>query len=194
MESIKSLNIPVVALRGLVLFPGMTLHFDVGRKTSSAALRAALEGNQDIFLVAQRDINEEEPQLTGLYPVGVVAELRQVFRIQEGTTYRVIVEGKYRATIDSLTQTKPYLMAEIRPRIDTPVKSTQKELSQALVRRAKSLFEEYSELSPKIAPDVLASIEQENRPGVLADIIAAAILLPMADKQSLLTRRTPFRG
>ncbi|NLL17276.1 MAG: endopeptidase La [Clostridiales bacterium] len=192
MESIKSLNIPVVALRGLVLFPGMTLHFDVGRKTSSAALRAALEGNQDIFLVTQRDINEEEPQLTGLYPVGVVAELRQVFRIQEGTTYRVIVEGKYRATIDSLTQTKPYLMAEIRPRIDTPVKSTQKELSQALVRRAKSLFEEYSELSPKIAPDVLASIEQENRPGVLADIIAAAILLPMADKQSLLTQKNPL--
>jgi len=193
MEGAKSLQMPLVALRGLVIFPGMTLHFDVGRKASTAALRAALEGNQDLFLVTQRDINEEEPDLNGLYPMGVISEIRQVFRIHEGSTYRVIVEGKHRASIDSLVQEKPYMIASIKPKYDPPIKSVDKELALALVRRAKNLFEEYSELSPKIAPDVIASVEQEERPGILSDLIAAAIPLPMQDKQNLLSQKNPLR-
>ena len=96
-------EMPVLALRGLVLFPNMILHFDVGREKSVLALNEAIGGNRKIFLVAQRDLQDDDPDRAQLYDVGVVAEVRQIVRIQP-ETLRVLVEGKDRARLVAVTQ------------------------------------------------------------------------------------------
>ena len=94
----KPVRVPVLALRGLVLFPHMVLHFDVGREKSLHALNMAMNGDRKIFLVAQIDQNEENPSMDGLYKVGTVAEIRQIVRSQ-GESLRVLVEGCYRGKL-----------------------------------------------------------------------------------------------
>ena len=108
----KNTNVPVLALRGLTIFPNMLMHFDVERDISVKALEAAMENNQDILLVAQREIATEEPGQKDLYSVGTVSHIRQILRVSEGNI-RVMIEGKSRARLKALLQTEPYLMGEV---------------------------------------------------------------------------------
>lgn len=101
-------ELPLLALRGLVIFPGMLLHFDVGRKKSMLALNEAMTGDQLIFLVAQTDIADDDPGQDGLYGVGVVAKVRQVLKMP-GETLRVMVEGLYRAKIREFSGEDPFI-------------------------------------------------------------------------------------
>lgn len=192
-KTAKILEMPVVALRGLVIFPGMTLHFDVGRKTSVAALKAALSGEQELFLVTQRDASDDDPSLTGLYSVGVVVNLRQVFRLQDSSTYRVIVEGKYRASIVEMLKTSPYLEALVKEKPQTRIKESEVDYVKALIRKARALFDEYSSLTPKIAPDVIRDVNKEPNSGKLADNIASTIFLSFEEKQKLLSQSNPIK-
>ena len=99
-------ELPLLALRGLVVFPGMLLHFDVGRKKSILALNEAMSGDQTIFLVSQTDIAVDDPRPEHLYDVGVVAKVRQVLKMP-GDTLRVMVEGVYRAKVREFTFSRP---------------------------------------------------------------------------------------
>lgn len=187
------LSMPVIALRGLVLFPDMTLHFDVGRPASVAAVKYALSKNEDIFLVAQRNIADEEPMLTGLYHMGVVGTVKQVLRASEtSSTLRVIVEGKFRASLNELVSTKPFMRGFVTPRNDTHVTSDLFDYETALIRNVRSLFSNYCDVSTKIAPDIIADIMSETDSGAMADKIAGNIYMPVDEKQHLLSELNPL--
>lgn len=194
MQDFESKTIPVVALRGLVLFPNMVLHFDVGRKKSVAALNAALDNEErTLFLATQKDIEEDDPGKDGIYPTGVVAVVRQVMRVPGGDALRVIVEGKYRAVLTALPQVSPYLNGEVIKVEEQEVKASDRLYEQALVRRLKEEFGEYSEIVPKMAPDVMLAVLGEENGGRLADYIASNTALEYKEKQRVLCERNPLR-
>ncbi len=190
----KLLAMPVLALRGLVLFPDMTLHFDVGRPASIAALKYALSGNEKIFLVTQRDINEEEPVFTGLYTMGVIANVKQVLRASEnGKTLRVVVEGLQRATLTELVSTKPFLRGFVKERTEKNVPADSFDYETALIRNVRELFGNYCDISTRMSPDVIAEVMTETDSGVLADRIAANVFMPVEEKQHLLSELNPLK-
>ncbi len=177
---------PLLALRGLVLFPQASFHFDVARDKSIKALEAAAAGDQCLFLVSQKDVTNEDPAADGLYTVGVVARIRQVLRMPSDT-YRVRVEGLYRARIRTLLQEEPFFMAEVRECLQRPV--VEPMLEKAYIRECRSYFDRYVKLSPEPLEDV-GDILGERRLGVLIDRIAAALPAPAEEKQPLLEALT----
>ncbi len=181
--------LPVLALRGLALFPGMVLHFDVGRKKSLLALNAAMHGNQMVLLVPQEDLREDDPPPEHLCPVGVVARVRQVLR-QSGEGIRVLVEGKHRAGIAEILQEEPFLLAEVERLTDKRVANYQK--GEALMRMVKEAFQSYAEKAPRMAPDVMIGVQSAEKPGELADYIAANVMQDYNSKLELLCERSPI--
>lgn len=187
----NALSMPVLALRGLVVFPDMTLHFDVGRQASIAALKYALSNNTKIFLVTQRDINEEEPQLSGLYSTGVICSVKQLFRISEkDKTLRVIVEGIMRAELNEIVSMKPFMRGVVMPICDSPVRAPEHDFETALVRRAHETFVEFCDEAPRISREFLAKVLSISDAGPLADTIAGEIFLSVEEKQILLEERS----
>ncbi len=190
----NTISIPVLALRGLVLFPDMTLHFDVGRPASIAALKHALSKNEDIFLVAQRNIADEEPMFTGLYTMGVIASVKQVLRVNEaGNTLRVIVEGKSRAKLNEIISSKPFLRGIVKPCESASVKASEFDYETALLRNVRSLFAQYCDISTKIAPDIITEVMTESDSGVMCDKISGNVFLPVEEKQRLLSELNPIK-
>lgn len=177
------LILPVLSLRGLVMFPDVMLHFDVGRKKSILSLNEAMSENQQIFLVAQKDIADDDPSPDQMYGTGVVAHIRQVLRHgDEGI--RILVEGEYRAKMGTVFQTEPFIQAEIIP---CESKSTGSQLkSDALVRKAQDLFAAYIELAPRLSPDVIIGVTKQKEPGPMADYITSNIMLDYEEKQEIL--------
>ena len=104
---------PVVALRGLVVFPGAQMHFDVARAKSIAAFRAAMTGNQTIFLVAQKEIGTDDPDFSDIYEIGVTASIRQILKLPGEDGIRVVIEGLKRGRIVNGLQKKPFLQAQV---------------------------------------------------------------------------------
>ena len=118
-EQYTTKNMPILALRGLVIFPEQTVHFDVGRLKSALALEAAMKKDQYLFLVPQKDIVEDDPSPLGLYPVGTVVRVKQVLK-SHGENIRVLVTGIYRARIQEMLQTEPFLSGVIEPVLQVP--------------------------------------------------------------------------
>lgn len=181
-------ELPLLALRGLVVFPGMVLHFDVGRKKSIQALNEAMADNQTIFLVTQRDMKDDEPNAEELYPIGVVAKIRQVLKLP-GDNIRILVEGLYRARLQSILQTEPYYTAKTRECIEHHIADDFRK--QALLRECRSGFETYAELAGKISPDVCMGVSTAEDISFLSDYIASNILLPPEEKQRILEKIHP---
>lgn len=175
---------PALALRGLVIFPEMMLQFDVGRKKSIAALQAAME-NQLIFLVAQKDLSEDDPAPEGLYEVGVIARIKQVLRNSEEGV-RVYVEGLRRGRMTQVTRKDSYLEGEIEPLETLPYRESAQ--SEALIRTAQNLFEEYIRNYRHVPPDIIMGVIQEKNCGQLADFIASNIPLDYELKQQILSQ------
>ena len=171
-------TLPLLALRGLVVFPGMLLHFDVGRKKSILALNEAMGGDQTIFLVTQKDIADDDPDQSQLYSVGVVAKIRQVLKLP-GDSLRVLVEGIYRARLDTISQTEPFLLCVSRECPEIRITNTVRR--EAMVRECRARFEGYAALTSKMAPDVLMGVAAAEEPGYLADYIASNTALPVEE-------------
>ena len=112
----NAMHLPVVALRGLVVFPNNVVHFEVGRQKSIAAIEAAMHANSNIFLIAQKDMETEEPTAQDLYAYGVISEIKQVLRVSEDLV-KVLVEGKSRAKLLDLDASGKYLQAALPERI-----------------------------------------------------------------------------
>lgn len=176
-------NIPVLPLRGLVVFPKMMLHFDVGRKKSIDAINTAMNDNQLIFLTAQKDASISDPKLSEIYKVGVVAKIIQVLNQPDDIT-RVVIEGQYRATIIEQTECESHLEAVVAPVKERNHPNTTRDL--ALVRLLKNTFEEYMELTPKLPTDILFKIGMSTNAGELADYVAGNVILDYSIKQSIL--------
>lgn len=188
------MSMPVLALRGLVLFPDMSLHFDVGRPASVAAIKYALENNEDIFLVAQRNITDEEPTFTGLYTVGVISKVKHILRVNEtDKTLRVIVEGKQRAKLCDIVAARPFLRGLVKVHNEVPVKPSGREYELALVRNIRSLFAQYCDISGKIETSIISTVMTESDSRIICDKIAGNIFLPVDEKQAILSEFNPIK-
>ena len=190
MSNTPNLKIPVLALRGLVIFPDMMIQFDIGRKKSVLALAGAMEGEHLIFLDAQTDLEEGEPSKEQLCRMGVVARIKQVIRHSEDGV-RLFAEGLYRASLEKVTQEVPYLEAEVAKAETLPYRSTV--TTEALIRQTRTVFEDYAQNYAKIAPDILYSVMQMKDCGKLADYITANISLEYDRKQEILEELHPVK-
>ncbi|MBQ7656912.1 MAG: endopeptidase La [Clostridia bacterium] len=176
------LHLPLIPLRGLMVFPHMVLHFDVGRPKSVAALEQAMMEDQQVFLVAQRDGDMEDPAIEDLCQVGTVAVIKQVLNLP-GDTIRVLVEGEQRALLRAVTQEDPYWVADVEV---PPQDMADSPETEAMVRATHDLFEEYARASMRVSGETLRSVSEVDRPDQLADIIAANVLTRVEDRQAIL--------
>ena len=182
-------HLPVVALRGLVVFPNNVVHFEVGRAKSIAAIEAAMHGNSSVFLVAQKEMDVEEPGLRDLYAYGVVAEIRQVLRVSEDLV-KVLVEGKYRARLLELEDQGKYMQAMVRSESVKGISADKRPQTEALIRSLRDCFEEYLSFSPQISKDVVYNIVSSDSPLYLSEYMPANLLLKYEDKQAILNEST----
>ena len=185
-------NIPVLALRGLTVFPHMNLTFDVERPISIAALERAMETDQDIFLVTQREIGTAEPGEADLYEIGTVSHISHLLRM--GSTVRCVVEGSQRARLKRLWQTTPYLQANVEaiPEETYSEAFQHSPRTEALLRQTYTLFGEYAQMAGGVADEVLSTVMDSRDPGFLADYIAQNISLRYTDKQEILEEFSPY--
>ena len=189
-ETIVSGKMPVLALRGLTVFPDQTVHFDVGRHKSILALDAAMKADQHIFLVPQRDIMDNDPPLEGLYQIGVVAKAKQVLKSQ-GENLRVLVTGICRGRIKELTQDTPYLEGQIESVPETEVMDNIQH--RVLRREANALYTGYCELTEHPAQNIVLKMIATENSGFLADTIAQYSSIDFRDKAKLLCQMNPVR-
>ena len=184
-----TMNLPVLALRGLTIFPGCILTFDVEREISIRALERAMESDQQVFLVAQREVGVALPGERDLYQVGTISVIRQILRISE-TAVRVMTEGKSRARMRRLWQTEPYLQANVEPMGELHARISDSQL-EALLRQTYVNFGEYASHAPRISEELAAAVMDDRDPGHLADFIAQNIALRHQDKQMILEEIRP---
>ncbi len=176
-------TLPMLVLRGIVCFPDSVIHFDVGRLKSISAINACMKKDQRIFLVTQMNPEEEDPDPTHLYEMGVVARVQQIIKLPHDN-FRIIVEGEYRASVFEMLQTEPYYIADVHEEIDRSVPSAI--MAEAYVRQCRDAFGLYSSLVPKMAPDVSMTVFSEIDLAQLTDYIACNLPLPVEKKQRIL--------
>ncbi len=184
------IELPVIPLRGLVIFPDMVLSFDVGRKKSIAAIKCAMNSNQKIFLVCQKDASVDDPTIDELYETGVVCSIKQMTRIPGSENLRIFVEGIERGYIVSATQTKPYINSIIEL-VDEVKSAEDSGESLAYLRALRKEFEKYASLMPKISNDVIAKVISIDDSGKLADYICSNTFLDYSVKQDILSAYNP---
>ena len=178
------LTMPMIPLRGLSVFPGMVLHFDVGREKSISALEKAMMDNQLVFLTAQKDPDVDLPMIGDLFGMGVVSKVKQMLKLP-GDLVRVLVEGLYRATLEEVTFEVPYFEVKVRevfeqhPRIDEPY-------VEALIRVTLDNFENYLALSQKLSSDMMPDAASFDDASRLADALIAHLDIGVEEKQEVL--------
>jgi len=180
---------PVLPLRDIVVFPHMIVPLFVGRDKSVSALESAMAADKNIFLVSQLDPAEDDPDRDALYDLGVVATVLQLLKLPDGTV-RVLVEGKYRATLAALRAEPAHLVADV-----DPVESNEPEGAEvkALVRSVIEQFENYSKVNRKLPAETAVQLGQIEEPSKLADAVAANVNIKVSDKQALLAELDPVR-
>lgn len=175
--------LPLIPLRGIIIFPYMILHFDVGREKSILALEEAMENEQKIFLSAQKEAETEEPIVEDIYDIGTICEIKQILKLP-GDTVRVLVEGKTRGRIVNYLEEEPFLKVEIEEIEDNQYEDD-KEVD-ALIRLVKTNFDEYIKLSGDSSSDLIVGVEDLEEPGRIADVIGSYININQEEKQELI--------
>jgi ATP-dependent Lon protease len=178
---------PALPLRDIVVFPHMVVPLFVGRDKSVAALEEAMNGDKDIFLVAQLDPSEDDPGRDDVYEMGVIAQVMQLLKLPDGTV-RVLVEGRGRATLTDLQESDAGLRASVSPIEDATSKGPE---TAALMRSVIEQFEQYAKLNKKLSPETAMQLAEIDEPGQLADTVAANLALKVSDKQTLLIEADP---
>lgn len=182
-------NMPMLPLRGIVVYPYMILHFDVGRIKSIKAIEEAMLKEQLIFLAAQKDPNVEDPKFDEINVYGTIARIKQLLRLP-GDTIRVLVEGMERAKIVNFTQNDPYYAVDIMNLKKISLQSAKAD-NQALARQVIEHFEKYAKLSGKISPDATLSITNIDDLTRLPDVIASNLGISIELKQTILEELSP---
>ncbi|MBE6561716.1 MAG: AAA family ATPase, partial [Ruminococcaceae bacterium] len=193
IEKIEKLTLPVVPLRGLVAFPALPLNFELVRDISISACNAAADADMYIFLVAQKDIDVEVPEAKDLYTVGTVAKIRQTLKTADGHM-RVIAEGMSRATVSSYMLTDGYMKADVLAKTVSLDKSMGGDVrTEATIAEALDALEEMIKLAPAVSDDLLITAKALKNPGLLADFVAANVLVRIEDKQAILEAFEPLK-
>lgn len=179
------LKMPTVALRGMVILPGMIAHFDISREKSIKAVEQAMMDAQKIFLVAQRDVEQEDPDTEDLYRIGVIAEVKQVIKLQNNIV-RVLVEGSERAELSSFVEMEQYLLAEII-RFDEEVdEGLVEEAKAAMVRSIQETYSKYQTVNPRAGKELLRQVNTITDLEKLMDQIANNLPVSYDEKQKIL--------
>ena len=189
-EVLVSGKLPVLALRGLAVFPDQTVHFDVGRAKSIKALESAMKADQNILLIPQRDMMVDDPGLSDLYTIGTVAKVKQVLKAH-GDNLRVLVTGLCRARIADLEQTEPYLYGQVCAVPETEIVDSPR--NTALRREATMLFGLYLDAADHNAQSVQMRLMSTNNTGFVADTIAQNSGIEFPEKCKLLSQLNPSK-
>ena len=187
----QSRELPMMALRGLTVFPGMLLNFDVERPMSIASLNQAMGEDQVIFLAAQKEMATDVPTPDDVYAVGTVCRIKQMMKQPGNKTIRVMVEGLVRGQIAAVTSTSPGFMAVIDPLPDAEERSTAR--VEALIRHCCNLFDDYVHASGNLAPEAIINILGSTNATFVANFIAQHVYLRPEEKQELLEELRPSR-
>ncbi len=182
IELIKVNRLPLIPLRGLIVFPEMIIHFDVGRDKSIKALETAMTENQEVILAAQYDIEVEDPKPEDIYPVGTRATVKQLLKMP-GNLIRVLVEVQNRVEIVEYYQEEPFFEVEVK---DLAAKKLRGKESKALMRMVKQAFMAYLNLTRKSSPDLMMAVEGIKEADELVDIIGANLILEIEESQDIL--------
>lgn len=175
-------ELPILPLRGILVFPYVVIHLDVGRERSMAAIEEAMLRDRQILLLAQKEMEIDSPTIDDLYTVGTIAEVKQLLRLPGGTL-RVLVEGMARGKVQEFLAEEPYFKANVQK------VSTSEHVTPGLENMIRSLthqFEEYARLSKKISPETIGSVLGVKEPGRMADLVASHLNLKIEDKQAIL--------
>lgn len=178
----KGRRFPLLPLRGLLVYPSMVLHLDVGREKSVKALEKAMVEDNLILLCSQSEVNIEEPTQDDIFRIGTIANVRQMLKLPNGTI-RVLVEGIERAEVIEYTDREEYYEVIAR---ELPEEENHDPEVSALMRTVLSQFENYINLSKKVTPETLAAVSDIDEPGRLADVITSHLSLKIKDKQEIL--------
>ena len=178
------IKMPAIALRGMTILPGMIAHFDISREKSLKAVEASMNQNQEIYLVTQKDAEQENPTLDDLYQVGIIAEIKQVIKMQNNIV-RVLAEGKVRADIIAFTECEEYLEAgvEVLEDMSEELPTAVKDAMRSSVR---DNFAQYAKLNGKIGADVLKQANSYDNIEKLINYISNNLPVGYADKQRIL--------
>ncbi len=187
------LLVPAVPLRGMVMFPNESLHFDVGRKKTVAAVKTALVKNQSIVLVAQKDPANDKPTGDDIYSVGVLCTVIQAVKLPHSEVMRVYVEGKKRVRINSIITDKLFYSAFVEEIAEKQVPQKDADLQTAFVRNAKELFADYLDLNEQVPPEVIIGVEKCEKAGETADRITYNIPFEFRKKQEILETVNPLK-
>ena len=189
-ENMITAVMPVLALRGLAIFPDQTIHFDVGRVKSALALEHAMKHDQKLLLVPQKDITQDDPDIRGLYPVGTVVKVKQILRAH-GDNIRVLVTGLHRAFLRELVQNEPFLKGAVEEAVQHPYTDTLR--VKALRREAISLYGNYVDMMEHPAQTVHMEILASEDCGFIADAIAQHTAIDYREKAKLLCQLNPVK-
>jgi ATP-dependent Lon protease len=182
MAKERELIVPLLPLRGLLVYPTMVLHLDVGRERSVEALEKAMVDDHLIFLTTQKDIAIDDPSEEDLYQIGTLTKVKQMLKLPNGTI-RVLVEGLNRAKIQAFHDEDEYYAVSIMTYEEATTKDVE---DQALMRTMLEYFEQYIKLSKKISAETYASVVDIEEPGRMADIIASHLPIKLKEKQEIL--------
>ncbi len=182
-------TLPLLPLRGVILFPDMVVPLEVGRERSLSALDAAMQADRRLIFVSQRDARDNDPEPDALYQIGVVGRIKQVVRTPGGSA-KVVVEGVARARVEAIVQSTPHYVAEARLIEDTPPLEQLGESDQELLENVSHLFEAYVKNARHLASDATVVVSAED-PGRLADTIAASLDVEPSRKQDVLETLDP---
>ena len=184
------IKMPILALRGLAIFPDQTVHFDIGRIKSAMALENAMKHDQTLLLIPQKNILDDDPALADLFSIGTVVKVKQILKSQ-GDNIRVLVDGLYRARITELTNFTPFLKGYVQAVTEKEIKETVQ--MRALRREAISLFHRYCEVTERPAQAVNLRLLASDNCGYIADTIAQNSGIEYTDKSLLLCQLNPSR-
>ncbi|MGO5013338.1 endopeptidase La [Niallia sp. Sow4_A1] len=182
MEENKKTIVPLLPLRGLLVYPTMVLHLDVGRDKSVQALEKAMVEDHLIFLTMQKDMDIDEPEEEDLYKIGTLTKVKQMLKLPNGTI-RVLVEGVQRAELEELMEEDGYFAASLHLYEEETSKDVEDE---ALMRTMLQYFEQYIKISKKISHETYATVSDMEEPGRMADIIASHLPIKLKEKQQIL--------
>ena len=182
MGSSSLIELPLLPLRDVVVYPHMVLPLFVGRERSIEALEDAMADSKQVLLVAQRNPAEDNPSADGIYQVGTVSNILQLLKLPDGTI-KVLVEGSYRAAVDHINDEGSFVVAGVREIISEDIPDPE---SETLLRSTTTQFEKYVNLSKKVPAEVLTSLTGIDEPGRLADTIAAHMSVSLEEKQHIL--------
>jgi len=182
MPENKSRQLPLLPLRGVVVFPYMVIHLDVGREKSVRAIDDAMTQDRVIFLAMQKEAQTDEPSREDIFSTGTVAEVKQLLKLPGGTI-RVLVEGLGRGNIEEFTQEDPFFRVTVSDVVEPEEKTPEIE---ALMRALVETFENYVKISKRIPPETVVSVVTIEEPARFADVIASQLTLKVGDKQAIL--------